>query len=98
MKIQDVVDGLAAANAVAGQVQPLIPIVEFGLKQLFALFKKDNPNATEEDFVEHLRTQGIAVQGFSSDWLTAHGYVQIGGVWTKPEAPETPAQPPDPGV
>jgi hypothetical protein len=86
MTIAEIEAVLAGVNAVAGQIQPLIPVVVGGLKALFALWRKDNPDGTEEDFIGHLASKGAAVEEFTANWLTSKGYTQdpATGTWTPP--------------
>jgi|OpeIllAssembly_1097287.scaffolds.fasta_scaffold14947_3 hypothetical protein len=75
---------LTTINGALSQINIAIPLVIFAVTQFYQLLRRDNPNMTEAEYIEYLRTQGRTVAQFSETWLVAHGYAKDdAGHWTK---------------
>jgi hypothetical protein len=81
--LQGALNGIAG---IASTIQPWIGPVVFGIETLWNEFHKSNPNATPEDFISWLRSEGKVVQNVTDTWALAKGYVQdpATGDWKKP--------------
>ena len=79
---------LTTINGALSQINVALPLIVFAVTQFYALLRKDNPDMTEAEYIEYLRTQGRTVAQFSEQWLVSHGYVKDAeGHWTKVPQP-----------
>lgn len=72
-------------NAGLGQILVGLPVAMAAYKLLYALFKREDPGLTFEQYNARLLAEGGEIKDFAVQWFEAHGFVkQDDGSWVKP--------------